>query len=171
MVTIVLLATLSRASEATVPLFDRLEVEGQSAMLRDVKGGWLPLPRSERLQELVRAERCSAIGGPRGKYRISDGKLWLVGLFRCGGNITLESVYGGTGEPMLAEWISGDLVSDRGKPLCIRRGFFAPPIYERRMMFRVDRGVVTDLRQESNADHPDVPKEAADRGIPACVRP
>lgn len=145
-----LLLFLSFQVAATTPLFDKLEINNETGNLHQMGKGWLDLPPSEKLQELRRAERCSAIGGPRGKYRVVDGKLWLTGLYRCGGDVSLDSVYA-SGEPILAKWISADLVAELGKALC-RRGFAF--VYERKLSLRVEEGMVTSMREESNANHP-----------------
>lgn len=145
-----LLLALSGQGVATTPLFDKLEMNNETGNLHQMGKGWLDLPPSEKLQELRRAEKCSAIGGPRGKYRIVDGKLLLTGLYRCGGDVSLEAVYG-SAEPIFANWISADLVAELGKPLC-RRGFAY--VYERKVSLRIKEGVVTSIREESNANHP-----------------
>jgi hypothetical protein len=148
------LGCLASPAVATTPLFDWIEVEGQGGNLHQRNKVWLDLPRSERLQEIRRSEWCSAIGGPRGKYRIEDGKLWLYALYRCGGNIELREVYPDQHQSMLATWITGDLVAEVGKPLCrSRKGDFS--IYATEISFNVVEGTVTSLQSKSNAGHPD----------------
>lgn len=145
-----LLLSLPGQGAATTPLFDKVEINGELGNLHQAGKGWLDLPPSEKLQELRLAEMCSAIGGPRGKYRLVDGKLWLISLYRCGGDVPLNAIYA-SGEPILAKWISADLVAELGKPLC-RRGFAY--VYERTVSLLVEEGTVTSIREESNANHP-----------------
>ena len=141
---------------ATSPLMDQLEYEGEWNVVTPRGRPWLELLENEKTQEIRRQARCSAIGGPRAKWRVSDGRLWLVGLFRCGGDIKLETVYGGNGEPILADWITADLVTQRGKTLC-RPQYGGAGILETSIFIKVERGVVTHIVQVSNQNHPAIP--------------
>lgn len=136
---------------ATLPLMDTVEYQGQTTVV-----AWLAFPQNDAIQEIRREERCSAIGAPRATWRIVDDRLWLTGLFKCGGDISLKSVYGGSGEPMLAEWISGPLETYRGKQLCSSEMGW-PGIHERTLVFHVERGVVMKISETVNTDHPAVP--------------
>ena len=139
---------------ATTPLFDRIEVEGQRGNLHQKEKVWLDLPRSEKLQEFRRAERCSAIGGPRGEYIVQDGKLWLSRLYRCGGNIDLKEVYSQQDQPILATWVTGELVAEVGKTICMstKGSFF---IYETDIKMQVEEGAIKSMQSKSNVGHPD----------------
>jgi len=141
---------------ATPPLMDRLEFEGERHIVTPRGRPWLELLENEKTQEIRRTHRCSAIGAPRAEWRVSDGRLWLVGLFSCGGNIKLETVYGGSGEPIFAEWVTADLVTQRGKTLCHAR-YGGPGISETSIFIKVERGVVTDIAQASNQNNPAIP--------------
>jgi len=139
---------------ATTPLFDSIEIEGQRGALHQKEGGWLPLPYSEELQEFRRAERCTAIGGPRGEYMVQDDKLWLHSLHRCRGKIEIKEVYPGDGQPILATWVTGELIAEVGESLCmsIRGGFF---LREAEITMQLERGVIKSLQIKSNVGHPD----------------
>lgn len=148
-----LLASLP--SYATKPLMDLIEYDGRATIVWPDDKPWLDLPRNERLAELQRGQRCSAIGGPRAKWRLADDQLWLVGLFKCGGDIPLESVYGGNGEPILATWITGNLITHKGKLLC--RDFFGVGVFETTIVLRIENGVLKQAIESSNRRHPAVP--------------
>ena len=142
---------------ATTPLFDRIEVEGQRGNLHQMGRGWLDLPHSEKLQEFRREERCSAIGGPRGEYVVKDGKLWLYRLYRCGGTIELNKVYSQQDQPILATWVTGELVAEVGKSICMstKGSFF---IYETQIKIQVEEGAIKFMQSKSNVGHPDCPR-------------
>lgn len=152
----VLLLLLAGTCRATAPLMDQLEYEGQWNIVTPEGRPWLELLENEKTQEIRRQERCSAIGAPRAKWKVSDGRLWLVGLFRCGGNIKLETVYGGNGEPIFAAWITADVFTQRGRTLC-RPRYGGAGILETTIFIKVERGVVTNIAQVNNQSHPAIP--------------
>lgn len=143
---------------ATTPLIDSVEFEGQTLKIFPVKRTWLELPSSEKLDELRRQQRCTAIGGPRAKWKIVENRLWLVGLFQCGGAISLESVYGGTGEPILAEWVSEIVIAREGKGLC-RSISFDIGISEFTTAFEFENGILKRVERTNNRSNPAVPTE------------
>lgn len=145
---------ISSTALATTPLFDRIELEGRGGNLHHKEKGWLDLPSSEQLQEFRRAERCSAIGGPRGEYVVKDGKLWLYRLYRCGGTIETKEVYPQQDQPILATWVTGELVAEVGKPVCksTKGNFF---IYDTEITMLVEGGAIKSMQSKSNAGHPD----------------
>ena len=145
---------IASSALATTPLFDKIEVEAQRGNLRQKEKGWLDLPRSEKLQEFRRAERCSAIGGPRGEYFVQDRKLWLYRLYRCSGSIELKEVYPQRDQPILATWVTGELVAEVGKTICMstKGSFF---IYETEIKMQVDEGEIKSMQSKSNVGHPD----------------
>ncbi|SFU78294.1 hypothetical protein SAMN05216350_10572 [Polaromonas sp. YR568] len=151
-----LAAVFCSAGHATLPLLDRVEYQGQTTIVGPQDKPWLAIPRSDAVQAIRREDNCSAIGAPRAIWRISDGRLWLTGLFGCGGSISLKSVYGGSGEPMLAEWISEPLVTYRGEHLCPSE-MGGPGIHETTLIFHVDKGVVTKISETDNTNHPAIP--------------
>lgn len=139
---------------ATTPLFDNVDVYGQKGNLRQKGSGWLQLPHSDLLQKMRREEGCSAIGGPRGQYRVDEGKLWLYSLYRCRGAIDLNDVYPNEVHPILATWVTGNLVAEVGKSVCYSsKGMF--PIYETEISMLVEAGEVKTMQQKSNIGHPD----------------
>lgn len=138
-----LLALWVPASWATEPLFDRIDMNGHSGRLLDNARGWLDLPESEQLRAMARAEQCTAMGGPRGRYKVADGKLWLHGLYRCAGDMALSAVYPGTSQPMFANWVTGTLTAEFGPIVC--RSKNGLPVFEEVVTFTVDAGKITDL--------------------------
>lgn len=136
----VLLILCSSASMATEPLFDRVEIEGQSGRLHDNVRGWLELPESEQLRSMTRAENCTAIGGPRGKFKVAEGMLLLHGLYRCGGDIELSSVYPSISRPVVAKWVTGKLTAEIGDIVCWTKN--GSPVYERLATISVEAGKV-----------------------------
>jgi len=149
----VVLLTTSVVANATMPLMDYIEYEGSRSAAWPSNGPWLELPRSDKLTELRRSEICSAIGGPRANWHVTDNRLWLTSLYRCSGKVPLESVYEGKGEPIFAQWITGRLNTYRGKRLCseTNRGL---GVHEWTITFEIDKGIVTRVVETSNAAHP-----------------
>lgn len=145
----------SGASLATAPLMDSIEFEGRRTTAWPSDKPWLDLPPSTLLTELRRKEHCSAIGGPRARWRVEDGRLWLVGLFSCGGDIRLADVYGGTGEPIFADWITGKVMTHRGKQLCKEpnRGI---GLFETTIILDIYKGTLSNVEAVPNANHPAV---------------
>ena len=115
---------------------------------------WLDLPVNEKFTELRRTQRCSAIGGPRAKWRLEDNRLWLVGLFKCGGDVPLENVYGNP-QPILAAWITGNLLTHKGRLLC--RESYGVGLYETTIVLRIENGILMGVTENSNKAHPAVP--------------
>ena len=134
-------------SHATEPLADRVEIGGLEGRLRRAGPGWLDLPHSERLRALALQERCTAVGGPRGKYRIASGRLWLHGLYRCGGDVNLSDVYPDRRGPMLATWVTGELLAELGRFIC--HASDGTSVFEKSMRIVVESGRVTALNDEA----------------------
>ena len=148
------------AAQATEPLRDLLEIGGETVAVEAPPPGrrgtgWLDLPPSDLLRDIARAERCSALGGPRGVYRVDGGRLWLMRLRRCGGDIPLHEVFGGSGEPVMATWISAELVAQRGPVLCSRSQ--GGDLRQTTLRWRVEEGVVRSATEADNRDSPAVP--------------
>lgn len=150
----VLTLIVSSASQATTPLRDSIEYDGRVAVVWTEIHPWLELPENDKLIEMQRQERCTAIGGPRGNWRLENGRLWLTGLFRCAGPVPLDVIYEGRGEPIFADWISGRLLTNRGKILC-RRPFDV--LTESTLALDVVKGIVVGVTDISNAKNPEVP--------------
>lgn len=130
-------------SLATAPLFDQVEIDGQEGRLHDNSRGWLELPESQQRRSIALAENCSAIGGPRGKFKVANGSLWLQSLYRCGGDIPLSSVYPESSAPMAATWVTGELTAELGKFLCTSKS--GPPVFEQVARITVRAGKVTSV--------------------------
>lgn len=160
---------LSSPVVATPPLSDRLEFENETTNMWTAGGNWLEVPRSDKLQEMRRTERCSAQGGPKPRWRVSDGKLWLVGFHRCGGDMPLAAIYDDATEAILADWVTAGLITNRGPYLC-NSGPYGPAVFATTIQVTVERGVVKDIARVSNAGHPRVPKERIGDRAPPCLR-
>ena len=94
-------------STATRPLIDTIVVGEESGEIFPEKCCWLELPRTEGLAVAKRAESCSAIGGPVGKFELVNKQMWLVGLLRCSGEVPLSYVYPEMPERVPATWLNG----------------------------------------------------------------
>jgi hypothetical protein len=137
-----LLFTASAAS-ATEPLQDRIWYHSRAGTAHHPGTGAIALPPSERLRAMALAESCSARGGPRGVYRYMSGKLWLVGLHRCGGGVGLHEVYADMRTPPVAVWVSGAVVARLGRRLCTATTGL--PVMEAEVAMWVKNGVVESI--------------------------
>jgi len=146
---------VSSISHATKPLFDTVEYKGERMDVRQQGRGWLELPWTQKLQEIrVQEAGCSALGGPRGRYRLENEQLWLIGLFTCGEEVPLDVVYGDA-SPIKASWVTGELIGERGKLLCHQR--YAPGITEFTAVLHFQEGQLKQMVESSNAENPAVP--------------
>ena len=132
---------------ATEPLFDHVEIDGESEQLHDIAKGWVELPRNERMREIVIAEHCSAVGARRGQYLVTNGQLWLRGLYRCGGDIALTDVYPQARGFMAATWVSGQLVAELGAVICRTKEGLQR--FTRTAQLTVDAGRVTAISYQT----------------------
>ena len=94
-----------------------------------------------------RAENCSAIGGPVGRFRLAEGKVWLDGLYRCRGDIPLEEIYPEFDKPALATWLNGVFYA-KNDSMCFVAGFGY--VYRSTFRFVIENGVVTSLQRQEN---------------------
>lgn len=140
----VLALLLSTVAWATEPLSDLVEIEGERGRLFDRAQGWIDLPRHPRLSEMAIRQQCSAIGGPRGQYRVADGRLWLLSFYTCGGDVPLTDIFEQASGPMLATWVQGELGAQLGEVVCFtaeRR-----PVYARTAVLQVAAGELRSIR-------------------------
>lgn len=140
---------------ATLPLLDSIEYEGKTTIVGPQGKAWMAIRENEAIAAIRISERCTAIGGPRANWRIKGNRLWLIGLFRCGGDISLKSVYG-EDEPIFADWVTDRLVTYAGKELC-KGEQGGPGIHERTVTMNVEKGVLKQVIESSNLDHPGIP--------------
>lgn len=133
---------------ATEPLYDQLAFGEKTGPIFEQGVGWLPLPNSEQLQILRRQGQCSAIGGPRGIYKYEADRLWITGLYKCGGPVALEQAYPEMRAPSLAVWVSGKVVAKLGKIVC--RKSSGVWVFESELTLEVERGVVKALSETRN---------------------
>jgi hypothetical protein len=143
---------ISLSSHASGRLWDLIEYNGPSTIVIPEGGLRLDLPVSEKLKEIHRENRCTA-GGPTGKWRIEDNRLWLIGLRSCDGDIPLQNIYGGNGKPILATWVTRKLFIAKGRLLCFDRGF-GEGISETTVMLRVKEGLLIEVSETSNKSNP-----------------
>ncbi len=141
---ILLCGTASRAL-ATEPLQDRIWYHSRAGTVHQSGKGALALPPSAKLRAMTSAETCSATGGPRGVYRYSNGKIWLVGLHRCSGGVGLHEVYPDVRNPPVASWLNGVLVARLGKLLC--KAASGAPVHEIEVQIKVTKGAVDSVAE------------------------
>ncbi|NMG35837.1 hypothetical protein GRF61_15420 [Azoarcus sp. TTM-91] len=157
------LLLVSSVSHATKPLFDTVEYKGERMAVWLKGKPWLELPWTPKLQEIrLREAGCSALGGPRGRWRLENQQLWLIGLFTCRGEVPLEAVYD-DGQPIKGSWVTGELVGERGKLLCHQQ--YGPGISEFTTVLHLEEGRLQQVVESSNADNPAVPTFADLRKI------
>ncbi|WP_426197683.1 hypothetical protein [Massilia sp. DWR3-1-1] len=133
---------------ATEPLHDQYVAGAESGWIFPSQCCWMKLPPSERLTTMKKAEvGCSAIGGPVGKFKLESGKLWLTGLLKCGGEVSLREVYPDFESPALANWLTGTFKTQVGF-LCYDNS--VRPIYSVKQVLTIDQGVVTSLSETKN---------------------
>ena len=137
---LLLLAATTATAWATEPLPDRIWYQGRAGTVYQVGKGGLALPPSEPLRALVRAQSCSAMGGPRGVYKVVHGRLWLAGLYTCSAAIGLRDVYPDMLTPPVAQWVSGVLVAQVGKFVCMSAQ--GRPMHEFDVQLTVEKGAV-----------------------------
>lgn len=146
-----LMWTMAAPARATEPLPDRIWYHSRAGIVFQPGKSAIVLPTSDKLRAMMAAESCSAAGGPRGVYRYMSGKVWLVGLHRCGGGIGLRDVYPGMLTPPVADWLNGVVVARLGKVLCISAA--GVPIPEIEVHFIVENGVVNSLEEKAGDLH------------------
>lgn len=134
---------------ATQPLADTLLVGNELGPIHPEKCCWLELPRTERLFAAKRAEACSAIGGPVGRFELVDQKIWLVGLSRCSGDMPLEQVYPEFGDRVHADWLSGVFFA-RFSPMCTTPD--GQEVHRTVLRLEVDSGVVSSMQRSELDD-------------------
>jgi hypothetical protein len=142
-----LMWTAAAPARATEPLPDRIWYQSRAGIVFQPGKGAIALPASDTLRAMMLAESCSAMGGPRGVYRYMSGKVWLVGLHRCGGSLGLRDVYPAMLTPPVADWINGVLVARLGKLLCTSAA--GVPVPEIEVRFVVENGIVNALEEKT----------------------
>ena len=143
------LTLLPPCASATEPLHDQLTIDSQRGHIFPEKCCWVELPESELLRSARLSERCSAIGGPVGQFKLADNKIWLTGLYRCGGELPLKSVFPNLSDTALADWLTGKFIA-RVDYLC--RNQTGAPVYRREINLVIERGVVQSRIEVANDD-------------------
>ncbi len=139
----VLALLLPAFAGATEPLSDRVEIDGERGRLFDRAQGWVDLPRHPRLSEMAIRQQCSAIGGPRGQYRVADGRLWLLSFYTCGGDVPLGEIFEQASGPMLATWVQGELGAQLGEVICFTAQH--QPVFARTAVLQVQAGELRSI--------------------------
>jgi hypothetical protein len=138
---------------ATPPLSDTLIIDKYDGVFFPDEGYWVDLPRTEKFRTAIqKVSICSAAGGIVGRFRLADDKIWLVGLYSCGGDIPLEEIYPELDNPALATWLNGvffakiDWIPKTCNPVT------ESPInmYRTTLRLKIDNGVVTDMQRQEN---------------------
>lgn len=143
------LLIVASAATATQVLQDRIWYQSRAGTLHYPRNEPIALPPSERLHAMAMADSCPAIGGPRGVYRYMNGKLWLVGLSRCGSTIGLRDAYPTMLTPPVATWVSGVVVARLGRKMCT--GPDGSPVLETEVVLKVDKGIVESRVEKAGA--------------------
>ncbi|MGO4476338.1 hypothetical protein AB4Z32_08770 [Massilia sp. 2TAF26] len=132
---------------ATEPLIDQYADGARSGRIFPSSCCWVELPDNERIWKIRRKEfGCSAIGGPVGRFRLEDGKLWMTGLMKCSGDIPLQEIYPDMKSPAFAEWLSGTFKT----VLDYRCHAGSQSIYAVSQELVVEKGVVRSLKETAN---------------------
>ncbi len=145
MIWAILFFGIANSASATEILQDRIWYHSRAGTVHQSGKGALALPPSAKLRTMAMAETCSARGGPRGVYRYSNGKIWLVGLHRCRGGIGLHEVYPDVRTAPVASWLSGVLVARLGKLLC--NSGAGTPVHEIEVHINVTNGSVDSVAE------------------------
>jgi hypothetical protein len=139
-----LLMAVAPSLSATQPLADTLVIGNERGPIHPEKCCWLELPKTERLIAAKRAEECSAIGGPVGRFELVGQEMWLVGLSRCSGDMPLEQVYPEFGDRVQANWLSGVFFA-KFSPMCITQD--GQQAYRTVLRLEVGSGVVSSVQR------------------------
>lgn len=143
------LASIAPAS-ATEPLHDQIVVGSLSGHIFPSECCWMPLPPSDKLAAMKRAEfpGCSAIGGPVGVFEYRDRKLWLTSLYKCSGAFDHRQVYPALASPAFADWLSGSYTLALGP--CGHDPRLGRQAYAHKQKITVVNGVVTAMSQQDD---------------------
>ena len=142
---------------------DNLEFESETRSVV-TPAGQLPHPTPIKWGKLHTL--CTG-GGRVGDWLVRDGRLWLVGLRHCGEKIALADVYDTQAAEMAATWVTGQIITNRGKALC--GNGYSGVIWEKSLILTVESGVITFVSERRNEDHPAVPKpKPGSTGTPSC---
>lgn len=137
----------SQPAAATEPLKDQIVVGKLQGHIFPSECCWVPLPPSEQLRAMKRAEfpGCSAIGGPVGTFELKEGKLWLTGLLKCSGAFDHRQIYPELASPAFADWLSGTFTVLLGA--CGYDPHLNGQAYARKQRITVDQGVVNSVTE------------------------
>jgi hypothetical protein len=132
---------------ATEPLVDQYADGARVGRIYPSDCCWVELRDNERIWQIRRKEfGCTALGGPVGRFRLEDGKLWLTGLMKCGGDIPLQEVYPDMKGPAVAEWLSGTFKT----VLDYRCWANGQSVYAASQELVVEKGVVRSLKETAH---------------------
>jgi len=128
---------------STQPLIDDFIYGDREGIIFPTECCWMDLPKSQKLLELrIEGQNCSAMGGPVGKFKYANGRLWLTGLRRCGGSIELNSVFPELSNPALAVWLNGNFYAKLDWLCRNEQNLY---VYKTELTLEVEKGVVISL--------------------------
>lgn len=145
-----MLLVAAGASQATEPMRDTLQVGERSGRFIPEECCWVDLPRTERLIAARRAQLCSAIGGPVGRFELRGEEVWLAGLRVCGGEMPLDEIYPEMTGPTPATWLNGRFRIDLDF-LCRKWGS-TMPVFGTTKHFDIEQGKVVRAETETRDD-------------------
>jgi|GEM_PF-2934783 len=139
---------------ATEPLPDTLTVGEHNGIFFPDECCWVGLPQTEKFRAAYIKEfenYCSAIGGIVGRFRLAEGKIWLIGLHNCDGDIPLEDIYPELSNPAFASWLNGVFFAKINR----NHTAWCPPgipihVYHTTLRLKIENGVVTDMQRQEN---------------------
>jgi len=147
--TLVLALVAPTMASATEPLHDSLTVDEQHGPFFPEKCCWVDKLETRKFIEARMAEilgGCTAIGGPVGGFRLAEGKIWLIGLYKCGGSVPLKEIYPELGDPIFANWLNGVFFASLDR-ICVLQ-HDRKHVYRTELRLEVKNGVVTDTQRQ-----------------------
>lgn len=135
-------------AHATEPLAAIIHIDGEEGAFYPDECCWVEIPRNERLRAAARAESCSALGGPVGRFQLWEDHVWLVGLYRCGGDMPLEEIYPEMEGPTLASWLTGRFTARFDRGSCGGDGWLKPVFFTTHHLV-IEQGRVVSVETET----------------------
>ena len=106
----------------------------------------MKLPPSPALSAALSAQACSAIGGPVGNFTLQNGKLALVSMRTCSGDLPLGQFYPGAPASIAATWLTGKFRIELD-PLCASAA--GPVLYATTMHLMVEAGNIVSVKKQA----------------------
>jgi hypothetical protein len=139
----------------TAQISERLVVDGVAMRMgTEPLAEWLSRRKNRSLRFKRKSTACSR--GYVGSWAVSEGHLYLVhiaGELADGSIVTLETLFPGSVQKVLASWFSGMIDCPEGRMISYRHYGHAS-VHERSLCLRFHQGVLVDRRSIVN-DIPD----------------